>query len=146
MAGAHDYLRTLAIARLFFDNIPSLQSSWVTMGPKIGQLAMFFGANDMGSVMMEENVVSAAGTTYKLSEREICRLIRDGGWIPAQRDQYYNVIKRHDGPDSPDLRPVDHPPVRDVKKIDKEFIGAAPGLDGTEAEQRLKVQLPLLGT
>ena len=69
----------LAVARLFFDNIPSLQSSWVTMGPKIGQLAMFFGANDMGSVMMEENVVSAAGTTYKLSEREICRLIRDAG-------------------------------------------------------------------
>ncbi len=66
MAGADDYLRTLAIARLFFDNIPSLQSSWVTMGPKIGQLALFFGANDMGSVMMEENVVSAAGATYKL--------------------------------------------------------------------------------
>src|SRR3954452_13674858 len=68
MAGADEYLRTLAIARLFFDNIPSLQSSWVTMGPKIGQLAMFLGANDMGSVMMEENVVSAAGTTYKLEE------------------------------------------------------------------------------
>src|SRR3954471_8992437 len=87
MAGADDYLRTLAIARLFFDNIPSLQSSWVTMGPKVGQLALFFGANDMGSVMMEENVVSAAGTTYRLSEREICRLIRDSGWVPAQRDQ-----------------------------------------------------------
>src|SRR5262249_5360748 len=68
MAGAYEYLRMLAIARLYFDNIPSLQSSWVTMGPKIGQLALFFGANDMGSVMMEENVVSAAGTTYKLSE------------------------------------------------------------------------------
>ena len=67
------------------------------MGPKIGQLAMFFGANDMGSVMMEENVVSAAGATFKLSEREICRLIRDGGWVPAQRDQYYNVLRRHDG-------------------------------------------------
>ena len=92
MAGADEYLKTLAIARLFFDNIQSLQSSWVTMGPKIGQLAMFFGANDMGSVMMEENVVSAAGTTYKLEEREICRLIRDSGWIPAQRDQYYNVL------------------------------------------------------
>src|SRR5206468_1788617 len=75
MAGADEYLRMLAIARLYFDNIPSLQASWVTMGPKIGQLALFFGANDMGSVMMEENVVSAAGTTYKLNEREICRLI-----------------------------------------------------------------------
>ena len=83
MAGAEEYLKMLAIARLFLDNIPSLQSSWVTMGPKIGQLALFFGANDMGSVMMEENVVSAAGTTYRLSEREICRLIRDSGWIPA---------------------------------------------------------------
>src|SRR5262249_19715114 len=112
MAGADEYLRMLAIARLFFDNIASLQSSWVTMGPKIGQLAMFFGANDMGSVMMEENVVSAAGTTYKLSEREICRLIRDAGWIPAQRDQYYNVLKRHDGPASPDLAPLSDPPVR----------------------------------
>src|SRR3982750_4344480 len=105
MAGADEYLRTLAVARLFFDNIPNLQSSWVTMGPKIGQLALFFGANDMGSVMMEENVVSAAGTTYRLEAREICRLVRDAGWIPAQRDQYYNVLNRHDGPDSPDLLP-----------------------------------------
>ncbi len=127
MAGADEYLRTLAVARLFFDNIASLQSSWVTMGPKIGQLAMFFGANDMGSVMMEENVVSAAGTTYRLEEREICRLIRDAGWIPAQRDQYYNVLRRYDGSDSPDFRPVNHPPVRDVKRIDKEFIGVRPG-------------------
>jgi cyclic dehypoxanthinyl futalosine synthase len=140
MAGADEYLRMLAIARLFFDNIPSLQSSWVTMGPKIGQLAMFFGANDMGSVMMEENVVSAAGATYKLSEREICRLIRDSGWTPAQRDQYYNVLRRHDGPDSPDLVPLEHPPVRHVKQIDKQFIGAAPGL-----EDIVKLQLPILG-
>jgi CheY-like chemotaxis protein len=97
MAGADEYLRMLAIARLFFDNIPSLQSSWVTMGPKVGQLALFFGANDMGSVMMEENVVSAAGTTYKLNEREICRLIRDAGWVPAQRDQYYprDILARY---------------------------------------------------
>src|SRR5258706_1879525 len=115
MAGAEEYLKTLAIARLFLDNIPSLQSSWVTMGPKIGQLALFFGANDMGSVMMEENVVSAAGTTYRLSEREICRLIRDAGWIPGQRDQYYNVIKRNEGPESPDLVPLSAPPVRNVR-------------------------------
>ncbi|MDB5318916.1 MAG: hypothetical protein JWN40_547, partial [Phycisphaerales bacterium] len=144
MAGADEYLRTLAIARLFFDNIPSLQSSWVTMGPKVGQLAMFFGANDMGSVMMEENVVSAAGATYKLEEREICRLIRDAGWTPAQRDQYYNVLKRYDGPDAPDLQPLPAPPIRNVKKIDKEFIGAAPGLDDG-ADRSVKVQLPLLG-
>jgi cyclic dehypoxanthinyl futalosine synthase len=144
MAGADEYLRTLAIARLFLDNIPSLQSSWVTMGPKVGQLALFFGANDMGSVMMEENVVSAAGATYKLEEREICRLIRDAGWTPAQRDQYYNVLRRYDGPDSPDLLPRPNPPVRDVKKIDKTFIGAAPGLDDG-ADRSMKVQLPLLG-
>jgi len=144
MAGADEYLRMLAIARLYFDNIPSLQSSWVTMGPKVGQLALFFGANDMGSVMMEENVVSAAGATYKLSEREICRLIRDAGWVPAQRDQYYNVLRRHDGPASPDLVKLAHPPVRDVKKIDKQFIGAAPGLDDGQ-DRSAKVQLPLLG-
>jgi cyclic dehypoxanthinyl futalosine synthase len=143
MAGADEYLRTLAVARLFLDNVPSLQSSWVTMGPKVGQLALFFGANDMGSVMMEENVVSAAGTTYKLSEREICRLVRDAGWVPAQRDQYYHVLRRHDGPDSPDLRPLEQPPVRDVRKIDKQFVGAAPGLGG--AADGMKLQLPILG-
>src|SRR5947209_1681913 len=109
------------------------------MGPKIGQLALFFGANDMGSVMMEENVVSAAGTTYKLSDREICRLIRDGGWVPAQRDQYYNVLKRHDV-DGPDLSPVERPPMRSVKRIDKEYIGSAPGI-----EDVVKIQLPILG-
>ena len=75
-AGATEYLKMLALSRLFFDNIANLQSSWVTMGPKIGQLALFFGANDMGGAMMEENVVSAAGTTYKLQVRELCRLIR----------------------------------------------------------------------
>jgi cyclic dehypoxanthinyl futalosine synthase len=144
MAGADEYLRMLAIARLYFDNIPSLQSSWVTMGPKIGQLALMFGANDMGSVMMEENVVSAAGTTYRLNEREICRLIRDAGWTPAQRDQYYNVLKRHDGPDAPDLITLPDPPVRKVRQIDKQFIGAAPGLDDG-SDRSVKMQLPILG-
>ena len=144
MAGAQEYLRTLAVARLFLDNFPSLQSSWVTMGPKVGQLALFFGANDMGSVMMEENVVSAAGTTYRLSEREICRLVRDAGWVPAQRDQYYNVLRRHDGFQSPDLVPLPEPPVRKVRKIDKEHVGAAPGLDDG-ADRAASVQLPILG-
>lgn len=144
MAGAQEYLRMLGIARLFFDNIANLQSSWVTMGPKIGQLAMFFGANDMGSVMMEENVVSAAGTTYKLNERQICRLIRDAGWTPCQRDQYYRILRRHEGSDSPDLIPVENPPVRDVKKIDRQFIGAAPGLDDGQ-DRSVAVQLPILG-
>ncbi len=105
LADAHEYLRMLALARLYFDNIKNLQSSWVTMGPKVGQLALFFGANDMGSVMMEENVVSSAGTTYRLDEAMICRLIRDAGWEPCQRNQYYKVLKRHDGPDAPDRKP-----------------------------------------
>ncbi|HEX2972915.1 MAG TPA: radical SAM protein [Tepidisphaeraceae bacterium] len=144
MAGAEEYLRMLAIARLYLDNIPSLQSSWVTMGPKIGQLALMFGANDMGSVMMEENVVSAAGTTYKLNEREICRLIRDAGYVPAQRDQYYHVLRRHDSPDSPDLRPLENPPLRNVKKTDRPSVGSAPGLDDGQ-DRSVSVQLPILG-
>jgi cyclic dehypoxanthinyl futalosine synthase len=92
LADAHEYLRLLAVARLYLDNIPNIQSSWVTMGPKIGQLALFFGANDLGSVMMEENVVSAAGTTFRLSETEICHLIKEAGWEPQQRDQYYRPV------------------------------------------------------
>ena len=107
-ADASEYLRMLALARLYLDNIKNLQSSWVTMGPKVGQLALFFGANDMGSVMMEENVVSAAGATYRLDESLICRLIRDAGWVPAQRNQYYDVLQRWDGKDGkvpPDLEP-----------------------------------------
>ena len=128
-AGATEYLKTLAIARLFLDNVPNLQSSWVTMGPKIGQLALLFGANDMGGAMMEENVVSAAGTTYKLQVRELCRLIRDAGWTPAQRDQYYNVLKRWDGPDAPDLQPDPAASLRTVGKMDDaKWIGTAPGL------------------
>ena len=129
-AAAGEYLRMLAVARLFFDNVPSLQSSWVTMGPKIGQLALFYGANDMGGAMMEENVVSAAGTTHKLAIREICRLIRDAGYTPAQRDQYYNVLQRWDGADAPDLEPLPDPPLRQVGKLDdKQWIGSAPGLE-----------------
>jgi cyclic dehypoxanthinyl futalosine synthase len=92
LADAHEYLTMLALSRLYLDNIPNIQSSWVTMGPKIGQLALFFGANDMGSVMMEENVVSAAGTTYRLDEPEIRRLITDAGWHPQKRDYYYRPI------------------------------------------------------
>ncbi len=101
LAGATDYLRTQALSRLFFDNIHSIGASWVTMGPKIGQLGLKFGANDMGSVMMEENVVSAAGTTYCLNEAEICRLIRAAGYTPAQRDNTYDFIAVHEttGPD-----------------------------------------------
>ncbi|MEM6505783.1 MAG: radical SAM protein [Planctomycetota bacterium] len=103
LAGATEYLRMQAIARLFMDNIHSIGSSWVTMGPHIGELALFYGANDMGSVMMEENVVSAAGTTYCLNEAVLCRLIRDAGFTPAQRDNGYNLVKTHAGESAPDL-------------------------------------------
>ncbi|MCK4658848.1 MAG: dehypoxanthine futalosine cyclase [Phycisphaerae bacterium] len=94
LAGAHEYLHTLALARVYLDNIENIQASWVTQGPKIGQLALFFGANDMGSVMMEENVVSAAGTTYRLDEAEIRRLITDAGWQPRKRNCYYELVGR----------------------------------------------------
>ncbi|MCG3122741.1 MAG: Cyclic dehypoxanthine futalosine synthase [Phycisphaerales bacterium] len=107
MSGASDYLRTQALSRLFLDNIFSIGSSWVTMGPHIGQVGLAFGANDMGSVMMEENVVSAAGTTYFLDEALLCRLIRESGFIPAQRDNTYDLLNIHDGQDSPDLRVKD---------------------------------------
>ncbi len=103
LAGSTDYLRLQAIARLFLDNVPSIGASWVTMGPKIGQMGLFFGANDLGSVMMEENVVSAAGTTYCLDEAVLCHLIRSAGFTPAQRDNRYHLLKIHTGPESPDL-------------------------------------------
>ncbi len=103
LAGSSDYLRTQALARLYLDNIYSIGSSWVTMGPSIGQVALHYGASDMGSVMMEENVVSAAGTTYCLNEPTLCRLIRDAGFIPAQRDNEYNLLRVHAGPGAPDL-------------------------------------------
>ncbi|HMN96663.1 MAG TPA: radical SAM protein [Phycisphaerales bacterium] len=104
MAGATSYLRTQALSRLYLDNVYSIGASWVTMGPHIGQVGLRFGATDMGSVMMEENVVSAAGTTYCLNEAMICRLIRDAGFLPAQRDNEYNLLRVHRTPDAPDLR------------------------------------------
>ena len=107
MAGSVEYLRTQAVSRLMLDNIYSIGSSWVTMGPHVGQTALFFGASDMGSVMMEENVVSSAGTTYCLDEAVLCRLIRDAGFLPAQRDSSYNVIRTHSDAGSPDRRVTD---------------------------------------
>jgi len=107
MSGSTDYLRTQALSRLFLDNIFSIGASWVTMGPHIGQVALAYGASDMGSVMMEENVVSSAGTTYCLDEALLCRLIRGAGFTPAQRNNVYDLLKVHDGPDSPDLRVTD---------------------------------------
>ena len=93
LADAHEYLKMTALARVYLDNIPNVQSSWVTQGVKIGQLALFYGANDMGSVMMEENVVSAAGTTYRLTEEEIRAAIRDAGFQPRKRNFYYELLE-----------------------------------------------------
>ncbi|HEU4569479.1 MAG TPA: cyclic dehypoxanthinyl futalosine synthase [Gemmatimonadales bacterium] len=87
------YLRTLALMRLVCDNVPNMQASWVTMGHKIGQLALRFGANDYGSLMMEENVVSAAGTTYRTTLREMDRVITDAGFTPRRRRQDYSLVE-----------------------------------------------------
>ena len=91
--GATEYLRTIAISRIVLDNVPNLQSSWVTMGMKIGQLALRFGCNDFGSLMIEENVVSAANTTHRTTTDELERLIRDAGFTPARRRQDYSIIR-----------------------------------------------------
>jgi cyclic dehypoxanthinyl futalosine synthase len=89
---AVDYLRTVAFSRMVLDNVPNIQSSWVTMGMKIGQTALRFGCNDFGSLMIEENVVSAANTTHRTSIEEMERLIRDAGFTPARRRQDYSII------------------------------------------------------
>jgi cyclic dehypoxanthinyl futalosine synthase len=91
-AGAFEYLKTQAVSRLYLDNIPNIQSSWVTQGEKIGQIALFFGANDMGSLMLEENVVSSAGTVHHLTLESIRRCIREAGYIPRQRNVFYEYI------------------------------------------------------
>jgi cyclic dehypoxanthinyl futalosine synthase len=95
-AGAFEYLKTQAVSRLYLDNIRNIQSSWVTQGEKIGQIALFFGANDMGSLMLEENVVSSAGTVYHLSLETIRRCIREAGYIPRQRNVFYEYIDQPD--------------------------------------------------
>ena len=91
-AGAFEYLKTQAVSRLYLDNVPNIQSSWVTQGEKIGQLALRFGANDMGSLMIEENVVAQAGTVHHLSLETIQRCIREAGYIPRQRNVFYEFI------------------------------------------------------
>ncbi len=87
------YLRLLAVSRLFLDNVPNIQSSWVTQGPYIGQLALLFGANDLGSTMMEENVVRSAGAGFRMAKDEMVRLIRDIGETPAIRNTAYETLE-----------------------------------------------------
>jgi cyclic dehypoxanthinyl futalosine synthase len=89
---AVDYLRTVAMSRIVLDNVPNLQASWVTMGLKVGQVALRYGCNDFGSLMIEENVVSAANTTFRTTTDEMERLIRDAGFTPARRRQDYSIL------------------------------------------------------
>ncbi len=90
--GAHEYLRTQALSRIYLDNFENIQSSWVTQGLEIGQVALKFGANDLGSIMIEENVVSQAGTTFRMTVPDMQRLIKDLGYEPHQRDNWYRLV------------------------------------------------------
>jgi cyclic dehypoxanthinyl futalosine synthase len=90
--GAHEYLRTQALARIYLDNFKNVQSSWVTQGLEIGQVALKYGANDLGSIMIEENVVSQAGTTFRMTAADMQRLIKDLGLEPHQRDNWYRLL------------------------------------------------------
>ena len=91
LAGGFEYLKTLAVSRLYFDNIRHVQGSWVTQGPKIGQVSLSFGADDLGSILIEENVVFAAGARNRMTREELCRIIRDAGYEPAQRRTLYDA-------------------------------------------------------
>lgn len=91
-ASSFDYLRTLAVSRIFLDNVENVQLSILTQGPKIAQMALGYGANDFGSVMIEENVVSAAGNKFILNADEFERLIRDSGYVPARRNTRYELV------------------------------------------------------
>ena len=102
-AGAVEYLKTQAVGRLYLDNFPNIQSSWVTQGLKVGQLALLYGANDMGSLMIEENVVAQAGTVHYLTLEQIKSAISELGYIPRQRNVFYQLI------DSPSRTPVSLP-------------------------------------
>ena len=89
-ASAFEYLQALAVSRIFLDNVRNIQGSWVTMGKKIGQLSLFFGANDLGSTMLEENVVAAAGCVNRMDEKDMIRLINEAGFVPQKRDTFYS--------------------------------------------------------
>ncbi len=95
-ATAVEYLKVLALSRVMLDNFDNIQASWVTQGSKIAQVALEFGANDFGSTMIEENVVAAAGVTFRMTKQEIVNIIQDAGYTAAQRDTMYNILKRED--------------------------------------------------
>jgi cyclic dehypoxanthinyl futalosine synthase len=90
--GAHEYLKTQALSRIYLDNFENIQSSWVTQGLEIGQIALKYGANDLGSIMIEENVVSQAGTTFRMTVPDMHRLIKELGYEPHQRNNWYQLV------------------------------------------------------
>ena len=98
-ASGVEYLRVLALSRIFLDNIPNIQASWVTQGIKMAELALRFGANDLGSTMIEENVVAAAGVSYRVSLPELLRAARNAGFTPARRNTFYKVLEIYPGQD-----------------------------------------------
>jgi len=95
--GAFEYLKTLAVCRLFLDNFANIQASWVTQGMSVGQLALRFGANDFGSLMIEENVVASAGTSFRTTEAEIRRTIAEAGYPPRRRNVFYEILEQNSG-------------------------------------------------
>ncbi len=95
--GCNDYIKTLAVSRIFLDNVPNVQASWVTQGAKVAQMSLYFGANDFGSTMLEENVVRAAGVSFSMDEREIRRLINDAGFTARRRAQDYSLLPEPTG-------------------------------------------------
>ena len=105
-----EYLRLIAVARLFFDNVPHLQASWLTTGKDVGQLSLHMGVDDLGSIMLEENVISSAGARHRANLRELISMIRTADRIPAQRDTLYRHLKVHWTPadDPTDERVVSH--------------------------------------
>jgi cyclic dehypoxanthinyl futalosine synthase len=94
-ATAVDYLRVLALSRIYLDNVKNIQASWVTQGVKLAQVALRFGANDFGSTMIEENVVASTGVSYRVSKNDIIAAIRSAGFTPAQRDTYYRLLRKY---------------------------------------------------
>ena len=107
-ASAFDYLRTLAVSRIYLDNIKSFQASWVTQGAKIAQVSLRFGVNDFGSTVIEENVVSAAGTSHRMDIDEMERLIRDAGFTPLLRDTNYKILGPYRRPKVPIVPAASH--------------------------------------
>src|SRR5207237_1339916 len=131
-----DYLRTLALARIVLDNFDHLQASWVTQGGKVGQLSLAYGANDMGSVMIEENVVRAAGASYCMDEAEIVRNIEDAGFIPKRRNMHYEILG------DPICREREVPRMLELATARAEGDASVPGeLAGYEARSRAGKQL-----